>query len=60
MRIEIDLEATEPPSGLVVGPGEERARFTGWLELLRVLSDLFQQPTQTNGPSRGMAPSGEA
>jgi hypothetical protein len=44
----------------VVGPGEERVRFAGRLELLRVLSDLFQQPTQTDGPSGGMAPSGEA
>ena len=60
MRIEIELEATEPPSGLVVGPDEERVRFTGWLELLRVLSDLFQQPAQTNGPSGGIAPLGEA
>jgi hypothetical protein len=60
MRIEIDLEATEPPSGLVIGPGEERVRFAGWLELLRGLSDLFQQTTQTDGPSGGMAPSGEA
>jgi hypothetical protein len=48
VRVEIllSLDATDPPAGRVRVPGGEHAeiRFTGWLGLLRVLSDVMGAP----------------
>ena len=44
VEILIALDATEPPAGRVRVPGREGhedIRFTGWLGLLRVLSELM-------------------
>jgi hypothetical protein len=39
-RIQIDLDGTEPPTGLVAGDGGAACEFHGWLDLLRVLAEL--------------------
>jgi hypothetical protein len=47
VEILIALDATDPPAGRVRVPGRdehEDTRFTGWLGLLRVLSDLMSSP----------------
>ncbi|HEU5390853.1 MAG TPA: hypothetical protein VFX25_09650 [Streptosporangiaceae bacterium] len=47
MEILIAFDATEPPAGRVRVPGRdehEDIRFTGWLGLLRVLSELIGSP----------------
>ena len=47
VEILIALDATEPPAGRVRVPGRdehEDIRFTGWLGLLRVLSELMGSP----------------
>jgi hypothetical protein len=43
MRIEISVDATEPPQGTVVIEEAEPIPFAGWLDLLRVLSDLLEE-----------------
>lgn len=40
MRIEIQLDQAEPPSGQVSADGGPPAEFTGWLPLLRILEQL--------------------
>jgi hypothetical protein len=47
VEILIALDATDPPAGRVRVPGREEhedTRFTGWLGLLRVLSELMGSP----------------
>lgn len=47
VEILIAFDATEPPAGRVRVPGRdehEDIRFTGWLGLLRVLSELIGSP----------------
>jgi hypothetical protein len=47
VEILIAFDATEPPAGWVRRPGHdenEDIRFTGWLGLLRVLSELMGSP----------------
>ena len=47
VEILIALDATDPPAGHVRVPGREERediRFTGWLGLLRVLSELMGSP----------------
>ena len=47
VEILIAFDATEPPAGRVRLPGHdehEDVRFTGWLGLLRVLSELMGSP----------------
>jgi hypothetical protein len=47
VEILIAFDATEPPAGRVRLPGRdehEDIRFTGWLGLLRVLSELMGSP----------------
>jgi hypothetical protein len=47
VEILIAFDATEPPAGRVRLPGRdehEDVRFTGWLGLLRVLSELMGSP----------------
>jgi hypothetical protein len=44
VEILISLDATDPPAGRVRVPGRaepEEIRFTGWLGLLRVLSEVM-------------------
>jgi hypothetical protein len=44
VEILISLDATDPPAGRIRVPGREEPeeiRFTGWLGLLRVLSDVM-------------------
>lgn len=41
VEIRIEIEDVEPPSGIASAEGRPPVRFTGWLELLRVLSDLL-------------------
>jgi hypothetical protein len=47
VEILIAFDATDPPAGRVRVPGRdehEDTRFTGWLGLLRVLSELMSSP----------------
>jgi hypothetical protein len=46
VEILISLDAIDPPAGRIRVPGEEHEelRFTGWLGLLRVLSDVMGSP----------------
>jgi hypothetical protein len=49
VEILIALDATDPPAGRVLVPGRDEhgeIRFTGWLGLLRVLSELMGSPAQ--------------
>jgi hypothetical protein len=43
--ITIRLEAAEPPAGRVSLDGGSEVAFVGWLELLRVLSEMLQPPS---------------
>jgi hypothetical protein len=38
--IRVWIDGTQPLSGTAATEGSERLRFDGWLELLRVVSDL--------------------
>lgn len=40
MEIKISFEQTDPPTGRVVGGGGELVPFSGWLGLLKALSEL--------------------
>jgi hypothetical protein len=40
VQIMLSLERTDPPSGRVEAEGEDAVEFTGWLGLLKALSDL--------------------
>jgi hypothetical protein len=42
VRIEISVEMVDPPRGTLVADGGESIRFVGWLDLLRVLSELLE------------------
>jgi hypothetical protein len=47
VEILISLDATDPPAGLIRVPGrgdDTGLRFTGWLGLLRVLSEVVGSP----------------
>jgi hypothetical protein len=47
--IRVRIEGTQPLVGTAVTKGSEPLRFDGWLELLRVVSDLVaaaEEPTQ--------------
>lgn len=47
VEILIAFDATDPPAGRVRRPGRDEdddIRFTGWLGLLRVLSELMGSP----------------
>ena len=67
VRIELRVDKNDPPSGVVLPEGAGPVAFAGWLELLRILSDLFgsvgpavtlaetQGPGPLGGPPRGPA-----
>jgi hypothetical protein len=40
MLISISIERTQPLAGAAVTEGSDPVRFDGWLELLRVVSEL--------------------
>lgn len=40
MLIRISIESTQPLAGIAVAEGSDPLRFDGWLELLRVISEL--------------------
>lgn len=42
MQIEISVEELDPPKGSVVADGGEAIVFAGWMDLLRVLSQLLE------------------
>jgi hypothetical protein len=44
--ITIRLDATDPPAGTVSLHGGHPVAFTGWLGLLRVLSELLESSTR--------------
>ena len=43
MQIEISVETMDPPQGTLVADGGESISFAGWLDLLRVLSELLEK-----------------
>lgn len=49
VRIEIRLSRTQPPAGIVSTAARGRTAFTGWVELLGVLSRALADET-TDGP----------
>jgi hypothetical protein len=52
VRIVIELAVREPPAGLVQAEGRPRAlAFQGWLDLLRVLSQLLEPDVEDVEPS---------
>lgn len=44
MRIQIDLEEHDPPTGTVSAEGQQEQTFAGWLGLLRAISELTVLP----------------
>jgi hypothetical protein len=44
VQITISLEYTDPPSGRAAAEGVDPVAFTGWLGLLRALSELVGRP----------------
>lgn len=42
MRIEISVDTFDPPEGTLVADDGEAIPFAGWLDLLRVLSELLE------------------
>jgi hypothetical protein len=42
VRIEISVDTFDPPEGVLVADDGEAIRFAGWLDLLRVLSELLE------------------
>jgi hypothetical protein len=61
--IEIVVEGDRPLSGwLSVGHSGEHLRFKGWLQFLRLLSDVLPQPVGSRPPGgldRELGPGGE-
>lgn len=52
--IHVRVEVTEPPCGLLWPDEGEPVAFSGWLDLLRVLSDLLaSQPGAPPAAPRG-------
>lgn len=46
VRIEISVDTFDPPEGTLVADDGEAISFAGWLDLLRVLSELLEvRPT---------------
>lgn len=43
MRIQINIDSGDPPSGMVLTAARPATPFAGWLELFRVISDLIEQ-----------------
>jgi hypothetical protein len=42
VRIEISVDTFDPPEGTLVADDGEAIPFEGWLDLLRVLSELLE------------------
>lgn len=53
MLIRIWIASTQPLAGTAVTKGREPVHFDGWLELLRVLSELVASDTPTQGSEVG-------
>lgn len=47
--IEIMLAGRQPPTGTLQGAGAPVQPFTGWVQLLRLLSDLLGAPPGMGG-----------
>ncbi len=54
MNIQIDVRVTQPPAGEVCVGGAEPRPFTGWLQLLRILSDVLAGSGE-NGDERPLS-----
>lgn len=50
MEIHLQVDTVQPPSGRVVATDGDVAAFDGWLDLMRVLSELLEaSPDHTPG-----------
>jgi hypothetical protein len=53
MLIRIRIENTQPLAGTAATEGSEPLRFDGWLELLRVISELVATAAPSGGGDGG-------
>ena len=56
MLIRIWVERMEPLAGTAATEGSEPLRFDGWLELLRVVSELIATVPSSGEDVRGLPP----
>ncbi len=47
--IRLRIDERQPPTGKVTTEDNVGTRFTGWLDLLRVLSDALNAPDRPSG-----------
>jgi hypothetical protein len=59
MLISIWIEGSQPLVGTAVIEGGEPLRFEGWLELLKVVSELIDAAPQGGGAASSETPSEE-
>jgi hypothetical protein len=51
--IHVRVEASEPPRGRLWPDRGPVIEFSGWLDLLRVLSELLEEPSSGGTPQAG-------